>query len=415
VSQDEGRLIVEVIGRKEKVRAGALQTTRVFAEVCKARAAGFGVISAQGSSRSSKTYNILIWLIVYLLKYPNTSLSIVRATLPAIRGSVFRDFKEILLRMGLFDPRGLNKTEMVYTFPNGSFAEFFSTDSEQKLRGRKRHILFANEANELSFLAWQQLKLRTTGFALVDYNPSFDDDHWLCRLNKEKTTYHFVSTYKDNPFLEDAVVAEIESLREKNDSLWQVYGLGMQALVEGLIFRNVEEVEEFPPWCQKVAVGLDFGYTNDPSAAVKCGIVDDYLYLDELFYQTGMLAADLIAALKPHSRYKVISDSADPRLIQEIRNGGINIHPALKGAGSVLAGINGMLERKIRVTERSYNLLREFRRYAYAQDKEGRWLNLPVDGFDHGIDGVRYYVNDVLLGRNRRPKDYAAIFGRSPC
>jgi phage terminase large subunit len=413
MSQEVGRLRVEVIGGKEGVRAGRLQTTRVFAEVCRARAAGFGVISAQGSSRSSKTYNILIWLIVYLLKFPGTSLSVVRATLPAIRGSVFRDFKEILLRMGVFDERGLNRTEMVYRFPNGSFAEFFATDSEQKLRGRKRHILFANEANELSFLAWQQLKLRTTGFAIVDYNPSFDEEHWLCRLNGEKGTYHFISTYRDNPFLEEAVVAEIESLREKNDSLWRVYGLGLQAVVEGLIFRDVEVVEVFPQWCQKVAVGLDFGYAQDPSAAVRCGVAEGCLYVEELFYRTGMLASDLIAGLKPYGRYRVISDSADPRLIQEIRNGGINIHPAVKGAGSVLAGINGMLEWKIRVTGRSYNLLREFRRYAYARDREGRWLNVPVDGFNHGIDGVRYYVSEVLLGRNRRPKDYAGVFGRA--
>jgi phage terminase large subunit len=349
---------------------------------------------------------------VYLLKYPNTSLSIVRATLPAIKGSVFRDFKEILFRMEAFDERRLNKTEMIYTFPNGSFVEFFSTDNEQKLRGRKRNILYANEANELSFLEWQQLKLRTTAFAIVDYNPSFDDDHWLCQLNKEKTTHHFISTYKDNPFLEDTIVAEIESLREKNASLWQIYGLGMQAMVEGLIFRNVEVVEEFPDWCKKVAVGLDFGYTNDPSAGVKCGMIDDCLYVDELFYQTGMLASDLITALKPYSRYKVISDSADPRLIQEIGNGGINIHPAVKGVGSVLAGINKMLELKIRVTKRSYNLLKEFKKYTYAQDKDGHWLNEPIDEFNHGIDGVRYYVNEVILGRNRKPKNYAAIFGQ---
>ena len=177
-----------------------IQTTRVFNTVDKAIDDGFTTVSAQGSSRSGKTYNITLWLIVYCLNNPKTRLSIVRATLPALKGSVYIDFKEILYRMGIFDERFLNKTEFTYYFPNGSWVEFFSTDSEQKLRGRKRDILFVNEANELKFIEWQQLKMRTTRFSIVDYNPSFTDDHWLCELNKDDRTFHFITTYKDNPF-----------------------------------------------------------------------------------------------------------------------------------------------------------------------------------------------------------------------
>jgi phage terminase large subunit len=299
---------------------------------------------------------------------------------------------------------------MIYTFPNGSFVEFFSTDSEQKLRGRKRNILFVNEANELLFIEWQQLKMRTTHFAIVDYNPSFSDDHWLCNLNKEVRTLHFVTTYKDNPFLEQTIVDEIESLRNKNASLWRIYGLGLQAMVEGLIFENVEIVDDFPIWCKKVAIGQDFGYTHDPSTGIRCGVIGDELYLDELFYQTHMLASDLIRELNPYSGLRVVSDSADPRLIQEIKNGGINIYPVEKGTGSIMAGITKMLEMKIKITKRSVNLLKEFRNYTYLQDKDGKWLNEPIDAYNHGIDAARYYVLGVILGKIKHPKIYEGYF-----
>ena len=170
-----------------------IQTTKIYAEIQKAIDSGYTTVSLQGSSRSSKTYNTLIWLIMYCLQHAHTRLSIVRATLPAIKGSVFIDFKDILLHMGLWDDKALNKSEFTYQFANGSWVEFFSTDSEQKLRGRKRDILFVNEANELSFIEWQQLKMRTTRFAIIDYNPSFSDEHWICTVNDDPRTYHFIS------------------------------------------------------------------------------------------------------------------------------------------------------------------------------------------------------------------------------
>jgi phage terminase large subunit len=181
-------------------------------------------------------------------------------------------------------------------------------------------------------------------------------------------------------------------------------------MVEGLIFENVEIVEDFPIWCKKIATGLDFGFTHDPSAAIRCGVIDNELYLDELFYRTHMLASDLIRELKPYSGLRIVSDSADPRLIQEIRNGGINIYPAEKGQGSVMAGIAKMLEMKIKVTRRSVNLLKEFRNYTYLQDKDGKWLNEPIDAYNHGIDAARYYVLGVILGKIKQPKNYEGYF-----
>lgn len=393
-----------------------LQTTRVFSEIDNAKRNGYTTVSEQGSSRSAKTYNTVIWIVCQCLAIPKTTVSICRATLPSLKGSVLRDFIEILQRIGEYNDKCYNKTDLIYTFPNGSWVEFFSCDNETKLRGRKRKILFVNEANELKYLEWQQLQLRTTQFSIIDYNPSFSDEHWICEVNRDPRTYHFISTYKDNPFLEQKVVDEIESLKRKNFSLWQIYGLGQQAQVEGLVFRNVEVVERVPDtgYRRRHFLGMDFGYTNDPTAIIDVLIEEatKTLYLDELCYRTSMLTSDIVAELKPQGQIKVISESADPRLVQEIYRAGINIHPVVKYQGSVEAGLTKMQEYKIVITKRSTNLIKEFRNYTYSQDKEGKWLNTPIDVWNHGIDAIRYVVMSEILGGQRKPIDRDRIAKR---
>ena len=384
-----------------------IQTTKIYSTVDNAIRSGYKVVSAQGSSRSSKTYNILIYLLAYIIQRPGTSLSVVRKTLPALKGSVFRDFKEIMQdKFQMWDNRCMNKSEMVYTLPNGSFCEFFSTDDEQKIRGRKRDILYCNEGNEISFLEWQQLVMRTTSFSIIDYNPSFSDEHWLCELNKDPRTFHFISTYKDNPFLEQTIIDEIESLQYKNKVLWTVYGLWMQAMAEGLVFPEFEIVHEFPAYAKHVAVGLDFGYSSDPTAIVKCGIVDDRMYFDELCYQTHMLTSEIIRVLKSIGLF-VYADSADPRLIQEISNAGIVIFPADKYKGSVMGGLFKMMEYKLCVTRRSVNFIRELKNYVYEQNKDGKFINTPIDAYNHLIDASRYWTIGKLLGKILVGKQYS--------
>jgi phage terminase large subunit len=390
-----------------------LQTTRVFSEITKAQKNGYTTVSEQGSSRSAKTYNTVIWIVCQCLAVPKTTVSICRATLPSLKGSVLRDFIEVLQRIGEYSDKCFNKSDLIYTFPNGSWVEFFSCDNETKLRGRKRKILFVNEANELKYLEWQQLQLRTTQFSIIDYNPSFSDEHWICEVNKDPRTYHFISTYKDNPFLEQKVIDEIESLKRKNFSLWQIYGLGLQAQVEGLVFRNVDVVERIPEtgYRRRRFLGVDFGYTNDPTAIVDVVIEEETktLYIDELCYRTSMLTSDIVAELKPQGAVKVISESADPRLVQEIYRAGINIHPVVKYQGSVEAGLTKMQEYKIVITKHSTNVIKEFRNYTYSQDKEGKWLNTPIDVWNHAIDAIRYVVMSEILGGQRKPIDRGRI------
>lgn len=390
-----------------------IQTTKVYTELDQAIKAGYTTVSEQGSSRSGKTFNTVIWLCTYLMNHKGLRLSVVRKTLTALRGSVLLDFKEVLTLFGLWDwkDKAFNKSEFTFEFPNGSWIEFFSTDDEQKLRGRKRDICYVNEANELSYLEWQQLKMRTTMFTVADYNPSFSDEHWLCSVNNDPRTYFFITTYKDNPFLEQTVIDEIESLRSKNKSLWQIYGLGQQAVVEGLVFTNVEVIDEIPQFAKRHHWrGMDFGYAADPTAIVDVYFYDNTLYLDEICYRTEMLASDIIRVLKEHDgSVETISESADPRLIQEIYRGGCNVKPVVKYQGSVMAGISKMLEYKICVTKNSTNAIKELKNYTWAQDKEGKWLNQPIDAFNHILDATRYVIMMKVMGGQPKPFNKARL------
>lgn len=386
-----------------------LQTTRVYAEVEKAFNAGISVASEQGSSRSGKTYNTLIWLVSLCLRVPNTSVSICRETLTALKASAMRDFIEILHTINVYDDKRYNKSDHIYSFSNGSWVEFFGCDNEQKLRGRKRQILYVNEANEISYYEWTQLQLRTTKFTIIDYNPSFSDEHWICDVNKDPRTYHFITTYKDNFFLEEKVKEEIESLQWKNKSLWQIYGLGLQAIVEGLVFPKYELIDEFPEHCKKVGIGMDLGYSSDPTAIVKCAYDGVALFLDELCYRTEMLTSDIIRELKKVQDLKVISESADPRLVQEVYRAGINIHPVKKYPNSIEAGIMTIQGMKIFITKHSVNLIKEAKNYTYQQDKDGKWLNKPIDAYNHCWDAIRYYCMMEIMGGVPRNVDRSKL------
>ena len=387
--------------------------TKNFIKLGQAFDLGYTTVSEQGSSRSSKTYSNVQWLIKRCLDEPCTSVSIVRKTMPAIKRSVYRDFVEIMQTWGVWDACHINKSEFVCTFPNGSWIEFFSCENEQKMRGSKRDILFVNEANEISFIEWQQLQMRTTRFTIIDYNPSFSEEHWINQVNQERKTYHFISTYKDNPFLEQKIIDEIESLQWKNKSLWQVYGLGQRAIVEGLVFPDIKIVDYIPREAERNRyVGMDLGYSNDSTAIVEVSFWKNNMYLNELCYRTHMLTADIIRELKAIEwQPEIISESADPRMIDEIYNAGIDIKPVHKFAGSIMAGITKMQEYTICVTKDSVNLIKEFHNYTYRQDKEGKWLNQPIDAYNHGIDATRYTIIEKVLGANASGMDASEILG----
>lgn len=263
---------------------------------------------------------------------------------------------------------------------------------------------------------------------IIIMNPC-DSNHWVYKRFIEKThklvmidgvqvqisthpnVLHIHTTYLDNiKNLSPEFLNEVDDMKVKNPEKYAHVVIGRWAdVAEGAVFKKWGIVKEFPFGCKKVGIGQDFGYTNDPSASIRCGILDNTLYLDEIDYRTGLLSSDIIKTLRPWN-LKIIADSADPRLIQEIHNGGIKIYPVEKGAGSINAGIDKMQSMEILITEHSYNLLREFRRYVWAKDKDGNYTNEPEDHDNHGIDAARYWVLGELLGKIQKPKNLTGIF-----
>ncbi len=232
------------------------------------------------------------------------------------------------------------------------------------------------------------------------------------QISTHPNVLHIHTTYLDNlDHLSPEFLREVEQMKQDNPEKYAHTVIGRWAdVAEGAVFKKWGIVDEFPSWARKVGIGLDFGYTLDPTAAVRCGIVDNALYLDEVDYRTGLLSSDIVKSLRPWE-LNVYADSADPRLIQEIHNGGVNIYATEKGQGSVLAGIDKMKGMELFVTRRSYNLQRELRNYVWDKNKDGHYINQPVDKDNHALDAARYYVLSVLLGRILKPRDYSGIFG----
>ena len=231
------------------------------------------------------------------------------------------------------------------------------------------------------------------------------------QVSTHPNVLHIHTTYQDNlNNLSPEFLKEVEDMKVSNPEKYAHVVIGRWAdVAEGAVFKKWGIVKEFPTWAKKVALASDWGYTNDPSTGIRCGIVDNRLYVDELFYETGMLTNAIAEKLKPWG-LKVYGDSADPRLIQEIKNRGVNIYPVDKFPGSIKAGIDKIHEMELFVTERSYHIIEELRKYVWDKDKDGHYINEPVDAWNHCIDPIRYYILGQILGRILKPKDLTGIF-----
>ena len=361
------------------------------------------IIVEQGGTRSGKTYNILIWLIIYCLREENTGqvITICRKTFPAVRASVMRDFFEILERAGRYNPDNHNKSSSEY-YLGGNMVEFISLDQPQKVRGRKRDMLFINEANELHFEDWQQLIMRTNGRIIIDYNPS-DEYHWIYdRVITRDDVDFFKTTYLDNPFLPSNIISEIERLKQTDENYWKIYGLGERGQSKAVIF-SYQEVSTIPEGASLVAAGMDFGFTNDPTTLVVAYRKDIDLYFQELIYETGLTNRDIhhkLQSLGFDKRTEIFGDSAEPKSIKELQLFGWNIKPTAKGADSVMAGIDMLKRYRLNVTKGSVNLIKEFRNYKFVEDHNGKVLNKPIDAYNHAIDAARYATYNRLSRPN---------------
>lgn len=377
---------------------GKIQTNKVFNHLLKSDKR---IIVEQGGTRSGKTYNILLWLIFYYTeRNTDKTITICRKSFPSLRASVMRDFFDILRNHDLYREEFHNKSSHEYHL-NGNLVEFISLDQPQKIRGRKRNLLYINEANELFYEDWQQLIFRTDGRIILDYNPS-DSFHWIYdRVIPREDCDFYQTTYRDNPFLDEQIKNEIERLKDTDEDYWRIYGMGERGMSRATIFQF--GTSEIPQEAKIISYGLDFGYTNDPSALVAVYTHGDNLYLDELLYRTGMTNRDLhhhLQSLGLDRRDEIFADSAEPKSIEELHRFGWNVKPTAKGQDSINAGIDILKRHKIFATSRSSNLIKELQNYKWTEDKNGNLLNKPIDVMNHAIDASRYAVYNKLSKPN---------------
>lgn len=360
-----------------------------------------------GGTRSGKTYAILQWLIVRGVQ-ERLDMTVVRKTVPSLKRTVIKDFKEILNTLGIWNDNDFNISDRIYHFSNGSTINFLNTDDAEKLRGVKSDILFVDEASEIDEESYFQLSIRCSGPIILAFNPTVSPYHWLRQMEE---CQRYITTYKDNPYLPKEMVKAIEDLQQKNPKYWKIYGLGEYAPNDKAIF-NFQIVDEVPIE-ELIGFGMDFGFSNDPTALVAVHRKGDMLYVRELIYETNLTTQDIIKKLNDLNIGKtdeIWADSAEPRLIEEIYRSGFNIKPVKKGPDSVRFGIGVLQNYGICVEKKSQNLVNELYSYEWASDKYGIQLDKPQGGLDHAIDAMRYLAMSRLSIKQQNKGKYTITF-----
>lgn len=370
------------------------------------------VVVHEGATRSGKTTAILQYLSKERADVIGDKVTIARETFAGIKDTVLFDFEEVVdtMKIKIYPDINRNRSTQTYSVGNnGGEISFIGLDNFRKLKGRWQDITWINEAIDISKQHFDQLEQRTNKFCILDYNPS-EVEHWIYNSVIPRDDAILIhSTFKNNPFLPNAIVKKIlsyeptpENIRQgtADKYMWEVYGLGIRAKVEGVVFPYWEEIDRIPDGARFLAYGLDFGFSSDPAALVAVYKYDSGIIIDELLYAHRLTNKDLseqFEALGIDKEAEIIADCAEPKSIEEIFRLGWNIKAARKGDDSIRYGIKVMSNGKIRVTSRSINLKNEMRKYKYAQDSAGNFLKKPVDKWNHCIDGARY-VCIIKLG-----------------
>lgn len=356
----------------------------------------------QGGTSSGKTYAILQVLFFRLISAPNLIATVVGQDIPNLKKGALRDFKDRILPQNPWMRNyiaGYHKTDRVFTFNNGSVLEFTSYKDAQDAQSGKRNLLFVNEANGIKWGIYEQLALRTTDEIFLDYNPTAE--YWAHeRLMARADSVTFYSNFTHNPFLDESVKEYIISLKSTDLEAWRVYGLGKTGAVSELCIDNITIVDKMPRALKRRGLGLDFGYRASPSALINCGLLNERdVYLDELFHLHRMKLRDMdifmnMANVPKHR--PIYADSADPRSIDNLADNGWNTIGVKKGPHSVSYGLELLNQYNLHVTERSFNMINEQKKYMYKTDKEGKVLNETLKVFDHTWDAARYWAMSVL-------------------
>ena len=353
----------------------------------------------RGGTSAGKTFGIIPILIDRCTKETDLEISIVSESIPHLRRGALKDFLKIMMDLNRYKSDNFNKSTLKYTFSNGSYIEFFSADQPDRLRGARRTDLYVNECNNITFDAYYQLAIRTSGDIWLDYNPA--SLFWVDREIIGQEDVDFITlTYKDNEALSKTIVQEIEKAKYKTSEYWRnwwkVYGLGQIGSLEGVCITDWREIE-LPKEARLLSYGMDFGYTNDPTTLIALYKYNNAYIFDEVIYQKKLLNSDISDLLKANEVTDIIyADNAEPKSIAELKNYGHTVLPCIKGKDSIVYGINLINQNEIYITSRSKNLIKELQSYIWIVDKEGNKVNKPIDAFNHCIDAARYAITSQL-------------------
>lgn len=354
-----------------------------------------------GGTSASKTISILIWLIDYAQSHKSKNIWVVSESMPHLKGGAIEDFKNIMQGQGYWAESRWHGTDYVYTFETGSTIKFTSVDTYGKAHGPRRDVLFLNECNNLAYNIVDQLITRTREVVWIDWNPTSEFWFYEKMLGKRDDIDFITLTYKDNEALDQNTIQEIESHKD-NKNWWRVYGEGKIGEVEGRIYTGWQIIKDVPFEARLEGYGLDYGYSIDPTAIVAVYYYNGGYILDEVLYRKGMSNKQIADVLNSLPYGLVVADSAEPKSNDEIKSYGVNLVPVVKGKDSIKQGIQYVQDQKISVTERSTNLIKEYRNYLWKTDKNGNIINEPEGGLDHALDAVRYRLSSMKPQREIR-------------
>lgn len=403
-----------------------MQVTPVFNRIREAyNASQYNIIVLEGGSRSSKTHSLIQFWILWAQVHQNDGpkrVLVARLKSTWTKATVYYDFLNVLKAYGLYDKKNENKTQSIYRLFETEFW-FSGLDDQQKIHGLSTDAFWINEAIEAGNDDFDQLEQRCKGFGILDYNPSVDE-HWIYdKVCKRPDAKYIHSTMLDNPFIPENSRRKILSYEPTPENYaagtadknkWEIYGLGLRAKLEGVVYENWDTVPFIPDWVvgrAKHRWGLDFGFTNDPTALPDVYWFGNEIWVDELVYETNLLNQQIGKRIIQFglSSVKGWADRAEPKSIEEIHKMGINIHGADKPPGSVRAGIDILKSYKIHFTERSINGIKEIKNYKWMQDKNGKYLNEPIDDYNHLMDALRY-VAFMEMGVERKKQNLSGMF-----
>ena len=361
------------------------------------------VIVNQGGTSSGKTYSIMQLLFVLGMSEPRQVITVVGQDVPNLKKGAYREAKTILASSPLLQQWWpvINEGERIIKCTNGSLIEFTSYKDAQDAKSGKRDYLFINEANGISYEIYWQLAIRTRKQIFIDYNPSAR--FWVHdELIGRDGVRLIISDHRKNAYLSDEEHERIEGIAD--DELWKVYARGLTGMIQGLVLTNWDITDTLPPmeeW-KMSCYGLDFGFTNDPSALEHVIEAHGDLWIDEKIYSTGLTNPDIAqkAEIGGVTRNDlIIADCAEPKSIRELQAQGLWVQPSPKGADSIISGLDILKRYRLHVTRRSLGILQNLRSYMWDKDRDGNPTNKPEDRNNHGIDAVRYVALAKLAQR----------------